>query len=259
IGRKVITDKTTIVLLLLGGVTTYFIRAPFIFPLVLIIGGLVSIITSGEKNLWNNVKLNPPWTYFIVFVIFAVASIVFTFIWDNRILNLFESFYRYGYLVFGGGQVVIPVMHSELVQVNGFMTNQEFLTGYGLVQGLPGPMFSFSAYAGGMAARGSSTLVQVLGSIAGGVGIFLPGLLLIYFIYPIWENLKKIKGIKVSLKGINAVAGGLITVSSIILMQKSGFIIDNIIITIVTVMLLLTKKIPSPFIVLLVLILGFVI
>lgn len=259
IGRKVITDKTTIVLLLLGGVTTYFIRAPFIFPLVLIIGGLVSIITSGEKNLWNNVKLNPPWTYFIVFVIFAVASIVFTFIWDNRILNLFESFYRYGYLVFGGGQVVIPVMHSELVQVNGFMTNQEFLTGYGLVQGLPGPMFSFSAYAGGMAARGSSTLVQVLGSIAGGIGIFLPGLLLIYFIYPIWENLKKIKGIKVSLKGINAVAGGLITVSSIILMQKSGFIIDNIIITIVTVMLLLTKKIPSPFIVLLVLILGFVI
>lgn len=259
IGRKVITDKTTIVLLLLGGVTTYFIRAPFIFPLVLIIGGLVSIITSGEKNLWNNVKLNPPWTYFIVFGIFAVASIVFTFIWDNRILNLFENFYRYGYLVFGGGQVVIPVMHSELVQVNGFMTNQEFLTGYGLVQGLPGPMFSFSAYAGGMAARGSSTLVQVLGSIAGGIGIFLPGLLLIYFIYPIWENLKKIKGIKVSLKGINAVAGGLITVSSIILMQKSGFIIDNIIITIVTVMLLLTKKIPSPFIVLLVLILGFVI
>lgn len=259
IGRKVITDKTTIVLLLLGGVTTYFIRAPFIFPLVLIIGGLVSIITSGEKNLWNNVKLNPPWTYFIVFVIFAVASIVFTLIWDNKILNLFESFYRYGYLVFGGGQVIIPVMHSELVQVNGFMTNQEFLTGYGLVQGLPGPMFSFSAYAGGIAARGSSTLVQVLGSIAGGVGIFLPGLLLIYFIYPIWENLKKIKGIKVSLKGINAVAGGLITVSSIILMQKSGFMIDNIIITIVTVMLLLTKKIPSPFIVLLVLILGFVI
>ena len=110
-----------------------------------------------------------------------------------------------------------------------------------------------------MAARGSSTLDQVLGSIAGGIGIFLPGLLLIYFIYPIWENLRKIKGIKVSLKGINAVAGGLITVSSIILMQKSGFIIDNIIITIVTVMLLLTKKIPSPFIVLLVLILGFVI
>ncbi len=259
IGRKVITDKITVALLLLGGVTTYFIRAPFIFPLVLIIGGFISVITSGEKNLWNPIKLNPPWPYLIGFGIFALGSIALTFIWDNRILNLFESFYRYGYLVFGGGQVVIPVMHSELVEVNQFMTNQQFLTGYGLVQGLPGPMFSFSAYAGGMAARGSGIPFQVLGSIAGGVGIFMPGLLLIYFIYPIWENLKKIKGIKVSLKGINAVAGGLIAVSSIILMQKSGFMIDNIIVTAFTIVLLLTRKIPAPLIVLLVLILGFII
>ena len=137
------------------------------------------------------------------------------------------------------------------------MTNQEFLTGYGLVQGLPGPMFSFSAYAGGMAARGGSTLTQILGAIAGGIGIFLPGLLLIFFIYPIWENLKKIKGIKVSLKGINAVAGGLIAIAAIILMQKSGFGIDNIIVTILTIVLLMTKKIPAPLIVLLALITGF--
>ena len=140
---------------------------------------------------------------------------------------------------------MVPVMYSELVQVNQSMTNQEFLTGYGLVQGLPGPMFSFSAYAGGMAARGGSTLTQILGAIAGGIGIFLPGLLLIFFIYPIWENLKKIKGIKVSLKGINAVAGGLIAIAAIILMQKSGFGIDNIIVTILTIVLLTTKKNPS--------------
>ncbi len=112
-------------------------------------------------------------------------------------------------------------MYSELVEVNQYMTNQEFLTGFGLVQGLPGPMFSFSAYAGGMAARGGSGLTQVLGAVVGGgVAIFLPGILLIYFIYPIWENLKKIKGIKVSLNGITAVAGGLITVAAIVLMQK---------------------------------------
>ncbi len=259
IGRKVITDKITVLLLLLGGITTYFIREPWIFPLVLIVGGVVSIITSKEKNLWNRVKLNPPWPYLIAFGIFIVGGIVLALLWENRIAHLFESFYRYGYLVFGGGQVVVPVMHSELVEVNRFMTNQEFLTGYGLVQGLPGPMFSFSAYAGGMAARGGTPLTQVLGAIAGGVGIFLPGLLLIYFIYPIWGNLKKIKGIKVSLKGINAVAGGLITVAAVILMQKSGFMIDNIIVTVLTVGLLLTKKIPAPLIVLIVLIAGFVV
>jgi len=259
IGKKVITDKITLSLLFLGGITTYFIRAPWVFPLVLIIGGIVSIYTTEEKNLWNRVKINPPWRYLIAFGIFAIGSIIATLIWDNRIINLFESFYRYGYLVFGGGQVVVPVMHSELVEVNRYMTNQEFLTGYGLVQGLPGPMFSFSAYAGGMAARGGSALTQVLGSVAGGVGIFLPGLILIYFIYPVWDNLKKIKGIKVSLKGINAVAGGLITVAAIILMQKSGFLLDNLIVTLLSIAVLLTKKIPAPLMVLIVIVLGFVI
>lgn len=259
IGSKVVTDKITLMLLLLGGITTYFIREPWIYPLVLILGGAVSVVTSKEKDLWNRVKINPPWGYFIAFGIFAIGSLLLTFIWDNRIIHLFESFYRYGYLVIGGGQVVVPLMYSELVEVNQYMTNKEFLTGFGLVQGLPGPMFSFSAYAGGMAARGGNVLTQVLGAVAGGIGIFLPGLLLIYFVYPIWENLKKIKGIKISLKGITAVAGGLITVAAIILMQKSGFMIDNIIVMLLTIFLLLMKKIPAPLIVLATLAAGFII
>lgn len=256
IGKKVIKDKMTIILLLFGAITTYFIRSPWIFPLTLIIGGGVSIYLSDEKELWNHVKLNPPWPYFIAFVIFAACSFGAAFVLDNPFVDLFESFYRYGYLVFGGGQVVVPVMHTELVHVKELMTNQEFLTGYGLVQGLPGPMFSFSAYAGGMAARGNSVATQILGSVLGGVGIFLPGLLLIYFIYPIWENLKKIKGIKVSLKGINAVAGGLISISAVILMQKSGFSLDNIAVTAATALILLTGKIPAPLIVVAALALG---
>lgn len=259
IGRKVVKDRITFGLLLFGAVTTYFIREAWIFPLVLIIGGMVSVMTSDEKALWNSVKVNPPWRYLIAFGIFAIGSLLLTFVWDNKILHLFESFYRYGYLVIGGGQVVIPLMYSELVEVNRYMTNQEFLTGFGLVQGLPGPMFSFSAYAGGMAARRQGALFQVFGAIAGGIAIFLPGLLLIYFIYPVWENLKKIKGIKVSLKGITAVAGGLITIAAVILMQNSGFVLDNIIIMMLTVVLLFTKKIPAPLIVVMVLLAGFII
>lgn len=259
IGRKVVTDRLTIILLLLGGITTYFIRKPWIFPMVLVLGGAASILSSREQKLWNRVKVSPPWGYLAAFGIFALGSIVLTLTWDNRIVHLFESFYRYGYLVFGGGQVVIPVMHSELVQANQYMTNQEFLTGYGLVQGLPGPMFSFSAYAGGMAARGNGALFQVLGAMAGGIGIFLPGVLLIFFIFPVWEDLKKIRGIKVSLKGINAVAGGLICVSAIILMQRSGFAFDNILVTLATIALLFTRKIPAPLIVVLVLAAGFMV
>lgn len=258
IGRKVVTDKITFILLLFGAVITYFIREPWIYPLVLILGGGISIILSKEDNLWNPIKINPPWMYIVIFLLFLVGSLILKVIWDNRIINLFESFYRYGYLVIGGGQVVVPLMYSDLVEVNHYMTNQEFLTGFGLVQGLPGPMFSFSAYAGGMAARHKGFLIQIIGAMASGVAIFLPGILLIYFIYPIWESLKKIKGIKVSLKGITAVAGGLISISAIILMQKSGFSLDNIIVTLITVVILFTKKISAPLIVLATLLTGFI-
>ncbi|MCT4631507.1 MAG: chromate efflux transporter [Firmicutes bacterium] len=256
IGKKVVKDKMTTVLFLFGALTTYFIRNPIIFPTVLILGGLVSILYSDEEDLWNRVDLNPPWRYLIAFSILALLAIILSLIFNNRIVDLFESFYRYGYLVFGGGQVVVPVMHSELVHVKGYMTNQEFLTGYGIVQGIPGPLFSFSAYAGGMAARGSGVIRQIIGSIVGGIGIFLPGILLIYFVYPVWENLKRIKGIKVSLKGINAVAGGLIGVSAIILMQRSGIHLENIIVTFLSIVLLLSKKVPAPLIVLLSILAG---
>ncbi len=257
IGRKVVKDNITFGLLIFGGVTTYFFRDPWVFPLVLILGGLVSILTSKETDIWNRVTLNPPWRYLVIFGTFAIGSIALNFISDNIILHLFESFYRYGYLVIGGGQVVIPMMYSEVVEVNQYMSSQEFLTGFGMVQGLPGPMFSFSAYTGGMAARGGSAATQVLGAMVSGIAIFLPGILLIFFIYPVWEKLKKIKGIKISLKGITAVAGGLITIAAVILMQSSGLVWDNILIMILTVLLLLTKKVPAPLIVLLVLIAGF--
>jgi chromate transporter len=259
IGNKVITDKITIGLFLMGAVVTYFVRESWVFPLVLIIGGFVSIKTSGENNLWNKVNIDPPWKYFFAFVSIAIIALLASQIVNNRIIALFESFYRYGYLVFGGGQVVVPVMYNELVQINEYMTNQEFLTGYGLVQGLPGPMFSFSAFAGGLAARGGSAFTQLLGAAFAGIGIFLPGLLLIYFIYPVWESVKQIRGIKVSLRGINAVAGGLIAIASIIVMQKSGFTPENVIVSLLTVFLLVKTKIPAPIIVLITLILGLVV
>lgn len=259
IGSKVATNPLTVGLLIFGAVTTYFIRAPWIFPLVLLAGGAVSVLAAQEKNVWNHVTLSPPWRYLAAFAGIALGSVVLTLTWDHILIQLFESFYRYGYLVFGGGQVVVPVMYSEMVDIRQYMSNQEFLTGYGLVQGLPGPMFSFSAYVGGMAARNYGALTQVLGAVVSGVGIFLPGLLLIYFIYPVWERLKQIRGIKIALKGINAVAGGMITVAAVIVMQKSGFQLDNFLMSAVVIALLLTKKVPSPIIVLIALVAGFVI
>jgi len=259
IGGKVVTNRLTALLMVFGAVTTYFIRSPWIFPMVLLIGGVISVLASGERNVWNHVKLSPPWRYLAAFAGLAIGSVILTLTWDNILVHLFESFYRYGYLVFGGGQVVVPVMYSEMVDIRQYMNNQEFLTGYGLVQGLPGPMFSFSAYVGGMAARSYGTFTQVMAAALSGIGIFLPGLLLIYFVYPVWERLRQIRGIKIALKGINAIAGGMIAVAAVIVMQKSGFQIDNLLVSAVTIILLLTKKVPAPIIVLLALVAGFVV
>jgi len=258
IGKKVVKDKITLFLFLFGAGVTYFVRTPWIYPLVLIAGGIFSVIMSKEEDKWNKVKLNPPWKYLATFGLIAIVAEILALAFESSIFQIFENFYRYGYLVIGGGQVVIPMMYSELVEINGYMTSSEFLTGFGLVQGLPGPMFSFSAYAGGMASRGSGVFMQITGALIGSIGIFLPGVLLIYFVYPIWENFKKIKGIRISIKGITAVASGLIAVAAIILMQKSGWAIDNIIVVVITVALLFTKKIPAPLIVLATIGAGFI-
>ncbi len=258
IGRKVLTDGLTIALFLFGALTTYFIRSPWIFPTVLLMGGAVSILSSNEKNLFNRITIRAPYRYLVLFALFALGTLLLSLITHNLLVTLFEAFYRYGYLVFGGGQVVVPVMIAELVEAKAYMTNEEFLTGYGLVQGLPGPMFSFSAYAGGMAARGEGAFIQVLASLLSGVGIFLPGTLLIFFIYPVWEELKQIKAVKVSLKGINAVAGGLITAAAILLLQKSGITGEHLTVVGLTIVVLATKKIPAPLVVLAVLVAGIV-
>ena len=249
IGRKVVIDKMTLLLMIFGGLSTYFIRSPWIFPLILAAGGLTAIIFSSEKKIWNKTSISPPWHYLFIFIFLAFGSIGLAFSTEIRSIELFEKFYRYGYLVFGGGQVVVPVMHSELVHLKGYMTNEEFLTGYGLVQGLPGPMFSFAAYAGAMASRTGSILQQIIGAAAGGAGIFLPGVLLIFFIYPVWEKIKKIRAIKISLKGVNAVAGGMISAAAVILMIANGFQIPVLLMTGISVLILASKKIPAPFLV----------
>lgn len=259
ISRKVITDKITLILMIFGAAATYLVRSPLIFPFVLITGGVISIIISRETSIWTRTKISPPWRYLYLFIFFASGSAFLSIYTDIKIIKIFESFFRYGYLVFGGGQVVVPLMHTELVEINQYMTNTEFLTGYGLVQGLPGPMFSFAAYAGGIASSNLGVFQQLMGAMAGGIAIFLPGLLLIYFIYPVWENIKKIKAIKISLKGINAVAGGMITSAAIILMQQSGINYENIAVTIFTIIILYTKKVPAPFLVITAIALGFII
>lgn len=257
IRHKVVTNRLTATIGIGSVLLTYFIRAPWIFPLVMILSGVLSVWTSGESQLWNKVSLRPKWRWLVAFVGFAVTSYGMMQVTNSVLIALFEKFYRYGYLVFGGGQVVVPMMYTELVEVAGYMSGQEFLTGYGLVQGVPGPMFSFSAYVGGMAARGFGPLVQIAGAVISDIGIFLPGILLIYFVYPLWEDLKGIRGIKISLSGVSAAAAGMIAAAALRLLVQSGIHIETLIVVLITTILLWTKKVPAPLIVVLTLVVGF--
>lgn len=259
ISKKVIKDKLTVGLLLLSAITTYFIRQAWIYPVLLIFGGSLSILTHHRKVIWNKITLVPPWIYLWLFLFFAIGNIVVATLFAHPLLVLFEKFYRYGYLVIGGGQVVIPLMYSELVETFQYMSSQEFLVGYGFVQGMPGPMFSFTAFVGGLALRDQGTFIQTLGGFISALGIFLPGTLLIYFIYPIWEQVKKIDAIQVSLKGILAIAGGFIVIAAVILLQRIDLDIINIVVLVLTSILLWKNKIPAPLIVLAVLLLGIIV
>ena len=256
ISKKVIKDNLTLSLFIFSAVLSYLFRSAWIYPILLLIGGLVSIFSQKHKIVINRVKINPPWIYLIIFSIIAIANIGLATLISNPLASIFEKFYRYGYLVIGGGQVVIPMMYSELVDGFKYLSSQEFLVGYGFVQGMPGPMFSFSAFVGGLALRDSGSVLQFLGGLTASLGIFLPGTLLIYFVIPVWEQFKKSEVIKASLKGILAVAGGFMLTIALVLIIRNGLDFMSILVIIGTTLLLWSDKVPAPWIVFGVLLLG---
>jgi len=121
-------------------------------------------------------------------------------------LAMFDSFYRSGSLVFGGGHVVLPLLQAEVVNP-GWISKDLFLAGYGAVQAVPGPLFTFSAYLG---------TVQVgtpngwFGGLLCLVAIFLPSFLLLVGILPFWDSLRQNHYVRSALLGVNAVVVGLL-------------------------------------------------
>ncbi len=125
---------------------------------------------------------------------------------SNHIVELFDSFYRAGSLVFGGGHVVLPLLQSQVVP-SGLVSNDIFLAGYGAAQAVPGPLFTFAAYLGAVSTQAPSGWV---GAGIALVAIFLPSFLLIIGILPFWERLRRHKAIQQAMLGINAAVVGIL-------------------------------------------------
>lgn len=123
---------------------------------------------------------------------------VYSFHW----LAVFDSFYRVGSLVFGGGHVVLPMLQTEVV-TTGWISDSQFLAGYGAAQAVPGPLFTFSAYLG-------TVMNGWLGGIVALVAIFLPSFLLIAGSLPYWDVIRNRPNFQAALKGINAAVVGIL-------------------------------------------------
>jgi chromate transporter len=125
---------------------------------------------------------------------------------EDQAIALFDSFYRAGSLVFGGGHVVLPLLEAEVV-APGWVGRDDFLAGYGAAQAVPGPLFTFSAYLGAMMTVPPSGWVGALICLT---AIFLPSFLLVIGGLPYWDTLRRRLTAQAALRGVNAAVVGLL-------------------------------------------------
>ena len=230
---KLVQKKSSQFILLLSAVATYvFFKTPWIFPIILIVGGIAGALFNEKNNepvKWKErpIKWLPIVLFFFVFISAAfVSESARKNDWKYRApFNLFENMYRFGSFVFGGADVLIPVMYeqyvvrpeTERVRINNQnairIERETFLTAAGVVRAIPGPAFSISAFVGGTAMQHKQASQQILGALIAAVGIFLPSFLIGVFFYPFWENLHRYKIAKRLMLGINTAVVGIMFAS----------------------------------------------
>ena len=261
-----IRHQATFFIMLGAGLITFFVRSPWVFPSLILAGSIVSnfsdkripdVIEKPKPVKWRNI-----WIFVIIFIVAGFLSEYgrIHHLPLRKPVSLFENFYRFGSIVFGGGSVLITMMFEQYVirAKTPYMSSSDFLTGAGMVQAFPGPIFSIAAFVGGMVLKNMGFQFQLLGCIIGTIGIFLPSLLLVLFFYPIWNNLKKYVVVFRAVEGINAVVVGIMAAATFLIFAAipSPFEWKNLVAVVVTFLILQFTKIPSPVLVGIFLLLG---
>ena len=236
--KKAIKSTVTMSIFICTAIITFIgFKTPWTIPITIVLAGIVTNFSNKripddgaapKKVNWNSL--------FIFIVLFAMAGFLSEEAtrqnWTYRkAFNLFENNYRFGSLVFGGGDVLMPIMYeqyvtrpqSAIVKKNKRdvlkMTSEEFLTGSGLVRAIPGPIFSIASYTGAISFKDKGLIGQIVGAIIGSIGVFLPSFLIVLFFFPIWQKLKKFAVFYRSLEGIYAAIVGIMTGASIFLIK----------------------------------------
>jgi chromate transporter len=275
-----IKNSITWVIMLISAVATGLLFGrPWLVPLLIVAGG---VATNFSKKRIPQEADKPRavrwWNFWLFGIIFIAAGLLSeaarTNNWQGRKpINLFENTYRMGSFVFGGGQVLLPMMYEQWsVRPNNVKENNpnaikidqdKLYTGMGIVQAVPGPVFSFASFTGGLALKDQGASMQLLGCLIGTIAIFLPSALLVLFFFPVWHNLKKYAVVYRSLEGINAAVVGIMIASTLYISRDislvDGNVISslNLIVIVATMLLLRFTKIFSALIVVLCLALGY--
>jgi chromate transporter len=283
-----IKNTITWVIMLVSATTTYVLfKQPWVFPLLIILGG---VSTNLSRKRIPQIEQKPRkikwWNIWLFAIIFIVAGVVSSKAkkndWPNRKpINLFENTSRMGSLVFGGGQVLMPMMYEQFcvrsVVVKEKKKDENVITidkddmynGMGIVRAIPGPVFSIASFAGGLALKDMGqtpkerTGMQLLGCFIGTISIFLPSALLVLFFFPIWSYLKKYAAVYRSIEGINAAVVGILIAATLYIMKDISIIqvktvsFINVATILGTFLLLNYTRIPSPIVVMLCLGLGY--
>lgn len=256
-----VKHPATLLIMIGACIVTYLIRSPWVFPIALIVAGFISNFSDNRipKKLdkpkpikWLNL-----WLFFLVFLFAGILSeVARSYNWEHRrLFNMFENFYRFGTIVFGGGQALVPMMLYQFVSRplylhhQPWLSSEELLTGYGMVQAVPGPVFSICSFVGGMIMSEYGTVWQIIGCITATIAVFLPSTLLLFFFFPLYQNLKQHVIIFRALEGINAAIVGFILASGVVLFQAMPFEWLNVVVAVITFCILYFTKIPAPLIV----------
>lgn len=280
-GISIKNTITQVIMLLVMVITYVFFKVPWIFPALIVCGGIVTNFSN--KRIPQKESIKPRqirWTNIWLFVfLFVVAGALSETArkqeWkDRKVFNLFENFYRFGSIVFGGGDVLLPLMLDQYVARPSSPKVQEknpnaikiqkddLLTGYGMVRAIPGPVFSVASFTGGMALKDDGYRMQLLGCVIGTVAIFLPSVLLVLFFFPVWQYLKKFVVVYRALEGIHAVVVGVMWAATLYLLHGiplKGFSSESILSLLViagTFALLRYSRLPAPVIVVVCLLFG---
>lgn len=177
--------------------------------LVLVIGGLLGwwlFREAGQPSEASPLRRRTAVVALALFGVLLVGLPLLAAAVPNRWLELAAGFYRAGALVFGGGHVVLPLL-QQVVVPQGWVSNAQFLTGYGAAQAVPGPLFTFAAYLGAVCLPLNA---GVWGAMVGLLAIFLPSYLLVVGALPFWHRLRSGPRFRGALIGVNVVVVGIL-------------------------------------------------